>query len=391
MNIKYFDNAATTRVKDEVLNEMLPFFGIEFGNPSSMYSIGRNAKRAIEQARRRVANLINCNANEIYFTGGGSESDNTALKGIAHSYKNKGNHIITSKIEHHAILNSCKALEQEGFRVTYLNVDKNGMVDLEELKNSINKDTILISVMFANNEIGTIQPIYEIGKIAKAHNIIFHTDAVQACGNVPIDVNNMGIDMLSLSGHKLYGPKGIGALYVRNGIQFNKLIDGGHQEKNKRAGTENVPGIVGLGKACKLAKDNLEQHMIYLKELRDYYISNVEEKIPYVVFNGSRENRLPGNANFSFKFVDGGSLLLNLDQKGICASSGSACSTGDPKPSHVLIAIGLSSDMANGALRVTFGDDNTLGDVDFLIENLVQIVKRLREMSPEYEEFLNVK
>ena len=391
MNIRYFDNAATTRVKDEVLHDMLPYFGIEFGNPSSMYSIGRSAKRAIEQARKQVADLLNCNADEIYFTGCGSESDNTALKGIAHSNKNKGNHIITSKIEHHAILNTCKTLEKEGFRVTYLDVDNNGIVDLEELKNSICDETILISIMFANNEIGTIQPIEEIAKIARKHNIIFHTDAVQACGNIKIDVKSLGIDMLSLSGHKLYGPKGIGALYVKKEINFDKLIDGGHQEKDKRAGTENVAGIVGLGKACKLANENLEKHMMHLKELRDYYISNVEKKIPYVVLNGSREKRLPGNANFSFKYVDGSSLLLNLDQKGICASSGSACSTGDPAPSHVLMAIGLPSNIANGALRVTFGDDNTISDVDFLIDNLAQIVKRLREMSPEYEYFLNVK
>ena len=275
--------------------------------------------------------------------------------------------------------------------MTYLNVDNNGIVDLEELKNSICDETILISIMFANNEIGTIQPIEEIAKIAKKHNIIFHTDAVQACGNIKIDVKSLGIDMLSLSGHKLYGPKGIGALYVKKGINFDKLIDGGHQEKDKRAGTENVAGIVGLGKACKLANENLEKHMIHLKELRDYYISNVEKKIPYVVLNGSREKRLPGNANFSFKYIDGSSLLLNLDQKGICASSGSACSTGDPAPSHVLMAIGLPSNIANGALRVTFGDDNTISDVDFLIDNLVQIVERLREMSPEYEHFLNVK
>lgn len=381
MEIKYFDNAATTRVKDEVINEMIPYFGIEFGNPSSMYSIGRSAKRAIEEARIRTAELINCNPNEIYFTGCGSESDNTAIKGIAHSNKNRGNHIITSKIEHHAILNSCKTLEQEGFNVTYINVNKEGIVDLEELKNAINEHTILISIMFANNEIGTIQPIEEISKIAKAHNIIFHTDAVQACGNIPIDVKRQGIDMLSMSGHKLHAPKGIGALYVKKGIEFSKLIDGGHQEKDKRAGTENVAGIVGLGKACKLAKENLDKHMEKLVFLRDYYISEVEKKIPNVVLNGAREKRLPGNANFSFEFTEGESLLLNLDQKGICASSGSACSTGEPSPSHVLMAIGLPSDIAKGALRVTFGDDNTKEDVDYLVKNLQEIVERLRENS----------
>ena len=381
MEIRYFDNAATTRVKDEVINEMIPYFGMEFGNPSSMYSIGRSAKRAIEEARIRTAELINCNPNEIYFTGCGSESDNTAIKGIAHSNKNRGNHIITSKIEHHAILNSCKTLEQEGFNVTYINVNKEGIVDLEELKNAINEHTILISIMFANNEIGTIQPIEEISKIAKAHNIIFHTDAVQACGNIPIDVKRQGIDMLSMSGHKLHAPKGIGALYVKKGIEFSKLIDGGHQEKDKRAGTENVAGIVGLGKACKLAKENLDKHMEKLVFLRDYYISEVEKKIPNVVLNGAREKRLPGNANFSFEFTEGESLLLNLDQKGICASSGSACSTGEPSPSHVLMAIGLPSDIAKGALRVTFGDDNTKEDVDYLVKNLQEIVERLRENS----------
>ena len=381
MNIRYFDNAATTKVKDEVINSMIPYFGIEYGNPSSMYGIGRSAKRAIEEARRNVAELINCEPNEIIFTGSGSESDNTALKGIAKANRNKGNHIITSKIEHHAILNSCKTLEKEGFRVTYLNVDKDGFVDLEELENSITKDTILISIMFANNEIGTIQPIEEISKIAKRHNIIFHTDSVQACGNVPIDVKNMGIDMLSLSGHKLYGPKGIGALYVRKGINFNKFIDGGHQEKDRRAGTENVPGIVGLGKACKLAKRNLNNHMVILKNLRDYYISEVENKIPNVKLNGAREKRLPGNANFSFEGIDGQALLLNLDQVGICASSGSACNTGSSQASHVLVAIGLGAELAYGSLRATFGEDNTKEDVDFLVNNLDRIVKKLRTNS----------
>lgn len=391
MDIKYFDNAATTKVKDEVIKEMFPYFGVEFGNPSSLYSIGRSAKRALEEARNRVADLINCDAKEIYFTGCGSESDNTALKGIAHKYKNKGNHIITSKIEHHAILNSCKSLEKEGFRITYINVDDKGIIDLEELKKSITTDTILISIMFANNEIGTIQPIEKISRIAKSHNIIFHTDAVQACGNVPIDVKKMGIDMLSLSGHKINAPKGVGALYVKEGIKFNKIIDGGHQENDKRAGTENVAGIVGLGKACKLAKENLNKHMKYLESLRNYYISEVESKIPYVVLNGSKENRLPGNANFSFKFIEGEALLLNLDQKGICASSGSACSSGDSSPSHVLMAIGLPSEIAQGALRVTFGDDNTKEEVDYLVENLEEIVRRLREMSPSYEKFMKNK
>lgn len=386
MEIKYFDNAATTRVKEEVLNEMFPYFSKEYGNPSSIYALGRSAKKAVEEAREKVASLINCKPNEIYFTGCGSESDNTALKGIAYANIEKGKHIITSKIEHPAVLHSCQALEKQGFEITYLNVDKDGFVDLEELKNSIRKDTILISIMFANNEIGTIEPIEEIAQIAKNHNIIFHTDAVQATGNIPIDVQKMGIDMLSLSGHKLYGPKGIGALYVKTGIKFEKFMDGGHQERNKRAGTENVAAIVGLGKACELAKKNLSHHMEHLEEVRNYYISQVEEKIPYVKLNGSREKRLPGNANFSFEFVEGEALLLNLDLKGICASSGSACTSGSLDPSHVLVAIGLQSKMAQGSLRTTFGEDNTKEDVDFLVENLVEIVGRLRKMSPEYEE-----
>ena len=376
---RYFDNAATTKVKKEVLDEMIPCFEESFGNPSSMYTIGRKARRDIENARKDVANLINADPKEIIFTAGGSESDNTALKGIAHRYKEKGNHIITSKIEHHAILNSCKSLEKEGFKITYLNVDKDGIIDLEQLKQSITKDTILISIMFANNEIGTIEPIKEIGRIAKENNIIFHTDAVQACGNIPINVNELNIDLLSMSGHKLHAPKGTGALYIKRGIEIDSLIDGGHQEKGKRAGTENVPGIVGLGKACRIAKEELNTHMRYLKKLRDYYISEVEKRIPDVLFNGSRDFRLPGNANFSFKNVDGGAILLKLDQLGISASSGSACSTGDPEPSHVLTAIGLDKDTAKSALRVTFGEDNTIEDVDYLINNLERIVYMLRK------------
>ena len=379
MGSRYFDNAATTKVKKEVLDEMIPCFEESFGNPSSMYTIGRKARRDIENARKDVANLINADPKEIIFTAGGSESDNTALKGIAHRYKEKGDHIITSKIEHHAILNSCKSLEKEGFKITYLNVDKDGIIDLEQLKQSITKDTILISIMFANNEIGTIEPIKEIGRIAKENNIIFHTDAVQACGNIPINVNELNIDLLSMSGHKLHAPKGTGALYIKRGIEIDSLIDGGHQEKRKRAGTENVPGIVGLGKACRIAKEELNTHMRYLKKLRDYYISEVEKRIPDVLFNGSRDFRLPGNANFSFKNVDGGAILLKLDQLGISASSGSACSTGDPEPSHVLTAIGLDKDTAKSALRVTFGEDNTIEDVDYLINNLERIVYMLRK------------
>ena len=391
MKIRYFDNAATTRVKEEVLNEMLPYFSEQYGNPSSLYSIGRSAKKKVEEARKKVAKLVNCNPNEIYFTGCGSESDNTAIKGIAYANKNRGKHIITSKIEHPAVLHTCQMLEKNGFKVTYLDVDKNGIINLEQLRNSIRNDTILISIMYANNEIGTIQPIAQISRIAKMYNIVFHTDCVQACGNVPIDVKKIGIDMLSMSGHKLYAPKGIGALYVKNGIEFEKIMDGGHQEKNKRGGTENVPGIIGLGKACELANINLENHMKHLQELRDYYIKQVEEKIPYVYLNGSREKRLPGNANFSFQFIEGESLLLNLDAKGICASSGSACTSGSTEPSHVLTAIGLDKDIAQASLRVTFGEDNTKEDVDYLVENLIEVVNKLRGMSPEYNEFVRNK
>ena len=380
MDIKYFDNAATTRVKEDVLEEMLPYFTERYGNPSSMYTKGRETRKAVEEARTKVAALINCKPNEIYFTGCGTESDNMAIKGVAYANWRKGKHIITSKIEHPAILHTCQNLQNHGFEVTYLDVDKNGFINLDEFKNAIRNDTILISIMFANNEIGTIQPIHEIAQIAKMYNIIFHTDSVQACGNVPIDVQKMGIDMLSLSGHKLYAPKGIGALYVRNGIQFEKFMDGGHQEKNKRAGTENVPGIIGLGKACELAKNNLNNHMKHLQEMRDYYISQVKERIPNIKLNGSLEKRLPGNANFSFEGIDGESLLLNLDAKGICASSGSACTTGSTSPSHVLLAIGLSPESANGALRTTFGEENTKEDVDYLVENLAEIVERLRKM-----------
>lgn len=381
MEIRYFDNAATTKVKEEVLKEMFPYFSVEYGNPSSMYSIGRSAKKAMENARKRVAELINCQPKEIYFTSCGSESDNMALKGIAYANKEKGNHIITSKIEHPAILSSCKALEKQGYKITYLNVDENGYIDINELENAINKDTILISIMFANNEIGTIEPIEQISKIAKKHNIIFHTDAVQACGNIKIDVKDMGIDMLSLSGHKINAPKGVGALYVREGIEFDRFLDGGHQEKNKRAGTENVAEIVGLGKACEIAKNNLELHKKKLKELRDFYINQVEEKIENIKLNGPRDNRLPGNANISFKGVNGSELLLKLDEKGICASAGSACSTGSSSPSHVLTSIGLDSKTAEGTLRVSFGEENSKEDVEYLVENLENIVTELRKKS----------
>ena len=379
MGSKYFDNAATTKVKKEVLETMLPYYKTEFGNPSSAYTIGRRAKRAIEEARKKVAQLLNSNNKEIFFTGGGSESNNTSLKGIAHKYKEKGNHIITSKIEHPSVLNTCKELENEGFAITYLNVNSEGIVDLNQLKNSINNNTILISIMFANNEIGTIEPIEEISKIAKENGIIFHADAVQACGNLNIDVEKLGIDLLSLSGHKLYGPKGIGVLYIKDGIEIESLIKGGHQEKGFRAGTENVAGIVGLGKACELANDNLNTHMRYLKKLRDYYISEIERRIPNIRLNGEREERLPGNANFSFEGVEGSSVLLKLDELGISVSSGSACSTGNTNPSHVLTAIGLDEKIAKSALRTTFGEDNTIEDVDYLVNSIERIIYEFRK------------
>lgn len=379
--IRYFDHAATTATKEEVLKEMLPFFSLNYGNASSMYSIGRKSRKAVEEARQRTAHAIGADTKEIYFTSCGSESDNLSLKGVAYANRNKGNHIITTKIEHPAVLHTCEHLEKEGFRVTYLKVNEEGLVDLNELENAICKETILISVMFANNEIGTIQPIKEIGEIAKKHQIYFHTDAVQAIGNVRIDVKEYHIDLLSMSAHKFYGPKGMGALYVKTGVNFEKIQDGGHQERNMRAGTENVAGIVGLGKAIELAYENFDTYNEKLTNLRDYYISQIQEKIPHTKVNGDRTKRLPGNANISFEFVDGEALLLNLDMKGICASSGSACTSGSLDPSHVLVAIGLPPKMANGALRVTFGDDNTKEDVDYLVDSLVEIVEKLRETS----------
>lgn len=374
MEIRYFDNSATTMVKEEVINAMFPYLSVQYGNPSSIYSIGRNAKRAIEEARKRVASLINCKPEEIYFTSCGSESDNTALKGIAYLNENKGKHIITSKIEHPAILHSCQNLEKHGFDVTYLDVDEKGFVNLESLKSSIREDTILISIMFANNEIGTIEPIKEIAEIAHSNNIIFHTDAVQAVGNIPIDVQKMGIDMLSLSGHKIYAPKGIGALYVKKGIEFERFMDGGHQEKNKRAGTENVAEIVGLGKAAEIAEKNLIEYQKKLRELRDYCLGEIKKNIPNIHINGTMEKRLPGNINVSFNNIDSNELLFRLDGFGICASGGSACSSGDNSPSHVLTAIGVPSELARSAVRFTFGDFNSKDDVDYLVKCLNKIV-----------------
>ncbi len=384
----YFDNSATTRTDDEVLKVMLPYFSESYGNPSSIYKIGRDNKKAIEDSREKVANVLNCEPQEIYFTAGGSESDNMALKGIAYANKNKDNHIITSKIEHPAILETCKQLEKEGFEVSYVGVDENGILDLEELKSAIKPTTTLISVMFANNEIGTIQPIKEIGELAKRRGIVFHTDAVQAIGSVRIDVQELNIDALSLSGHKFYGPKGIGALYIRKGIKFDKFINGGHQERNKRAGTENVPGIVGLGKAIEIAYRDLDEHTKQIKDLRDYYVSQVIKRIPYIKVNGDMKSRLPGNSNISFRFIEGEGLLLNLDLKGICASSGSACSSGSLDPSHVLLAIGLPHEIAHGSLRISIGKYNTKEEIDYLLDNLVEIVQRLRDMSPLWEKFV---
>lgn len=374
MEVRYFDNSATTRIKEEVLTEMFPYLSREYGNPSSLYSIGRKSKRAIEEARKRVASLINCKPEEIYFTSCGSESDNTALKGIAYENQNKGKHIITSKIEHPAILHSCQNLENKGFEVTYLDVDKDGFVNLGTLENSIRPDTILISIMFANNEIGTIEPIEEIAKIAHKNGIIFHTDAVQACGNIPIDVQKMDIDMLSLSGHKIYAPKGIGALYVKKEIEFERFMDGGHQEKNKRSGTENVAEIVALGKACQIAEKNMETYQNKLQTLRNYCLEKMKKNFSNIHINGTMEKRLPGNINVSFEGQNATEILYKLDEMGICASGGSACSSGDNSPSHVLTAIGLPSELAKGAIRFTFGDFNTKDDVDYLVKMLEKIL-----------------
>lgn len=376
MKIKYFDNAATTQVNQDVIKKMLPYFSIEYGNPSSLYSIGRRAKRALEEARRKIANIINCKPNEIYFTSCGTESDNLAIKGIAYANKEKGKHIITSKIEHPAVLNTCKELEEQGYKVTYLDVDQNGIVNVEQLKASIKTDTILITIMFANNEIGTIQPIEEIGKIAKENNIIFHTDAVQAMGNLKIDVKKLNINALSMSAHKFYAPKGIGALYVGEDVNFKQIQNGGHQEKNKRAGTENLAEIVGMSKALELIYKNFENHNNKIKELRDYYIEKIQSNIVDSKLNGDRINRLPGNANMSFKNINAEELLFELDDKGICASAGSACSSGSTSPSHVLTAIGLPPEWANGTLRVTIGMNNTKEEVDYLINALVEIVNK---------------
>lgn len=384
----YVDNAATTKVAPEVLEAMTPHFNSVYGNPSSIYAEGQEAKAAIEKAREQVATAIGANAKEIYFTGSGSEADNWAIRSVAKTLKDKGNHIITSAVEHHAVLHTCQDLEKEGFEVTYLPVDEYGMVSVEDVKAAIKDTTILITIMFANNEIGTIMPIAEIGKIAKEKGVIFHTDAVQAIGMVPIDVNEMNIDMLSLTGHKFHGPKGSGALYVRKGIKLASFITGGAQERGRRAGTENVPGIVGLGKAIEMATADIPKKAEYLKTLRDAYIKKVLDNVPYSRLNGHPEKRLPGNANISFEFIEGEGILLFLDMNGISASSGSACTSGSLDPSHVLLAIGLKHEQAHGSLRVTFDTENTMEEVEKIAETVKAIVERLRSMSPLYETFM---
>ncbi len=384
----YMDNAATTPVKPEVLDAMLPYFTEKFGNPSSIYSISSENKKAITDAREVIAKTINTTPENIYFTAGGSESDNWALKATADAYASKGKHIITTKIEHHAILHTCEYLETKGFEITYLDVDENGLVKLDELTAAIRPDTILISVMFANNEIGTIEPIAEIGKIAHEHGVLFHTDAVQAYTQVPIDVEAMNIDMMSTSGHKINGPKGIGFLYIRKGVKIKSFIHGGAQERHRRAGTENVTGIIGLAKAAEIATANMKERTAEEIKVRDHLIERIEKEIPYAKLNGDRVKRLPNNVNFSFQFVEGESMLILLDSKGICASSGSACTSGSPDPSHVLLAIGLPHEIAHGSLRLTISDQITMEDADYVVDNLKEIVNHLREMSPLYEDFI---
>lgn len=381
----YMDNAATTKIKPEVLEVMVSCLENEYGNPSSIYKIGRSSKKVLEESRETIAKAIGATSRELFFTSGGSESDNWAIKGIADAQKNKGNHIITTKMEHHAVLHPCEYLEKNGFEVTYLDVDEHGLVDLEQLKESIKKETILISVIFANNEVGTIQPIKEIGEIAKANNVVFHTDAVQAIGHVDIDVEDLNIDLLTMTAHKIYGPKGIGALYIRKGVNIKPLIHGGAQEKRRRAGTENIPSIVGFAKAVELATANIAEDNKKLTKLRDKLISEIEKNIDHIKLNGHPEKRLPGNVNFSFEYIEGESLLLSLDMLGISASSGSACTSGSLDPSHVLLCMGLPHEIAHGSLRLSLGDFNTEDEIPYVVENLVTIVDRLRQMSPLYE------
>lgn len=382
----YLDNAATTKMDDAVFKEMIPYLKDNYGNPSSAYKIGRDNKEIIENARKEVAEILNANPSEIYFTSGGSEADNMALKGIALENIDKGKHIITSKIEHPAVLDTCKELEREGFEISYIGVDENGIVDLTELENKIRKDTILISIMLANNEIGTIQPIKKISEIAKKNNILFHTDSVQAVGNIKIDVQDMNIDALSLSAHKFYGPKGMGVLYLKDGVRFRKYLNGGHQERNRRAGTENVAGIVGLSKAMSLSYENLEENNKRTIELRDYFINEIKKNIEKIKINGDLENRLPGNINVSFEFVEADNILYELDKRGIYISTGSACTTGSIESSHVLRAIGLSDAMAHATIRISIGKYNTREEIDHTIKCLIEIVDNLRRLSPLYFE-----
>lgn len=386
----YLDNAATTRVRPEVVEEMLPYFTENYGNPSAIYSFAGKANAAVEEARNVIAKAINAKKEEIYFTNGGTESDNWALKATAEAYGVKGKHIITTGIEHHAILHTLEYLEKRGFEVTYLPVDENGFVSLTELEESIREDTILITVMAANNEIGTLEPIKEIGEIAHKHGVLFHTDAVQAYGHIPLDVEEMNIDLLSASGHKIGGPKGIGFLYIRKGVKILSFLHGGGQERGRRAGTLNVPGAVGMAKATSLALSHLEESTEKMKELRDYYFERVEKEIPYIKINGDRRKRLPNNTNVSFRFIEGESLLILLDREGICGSSGSACTSGSLDPSHVLLAIGLPHEIAHGSLRLTLSEDTTKEEIDYTIEKLKQIVDRLRSMSPLYEDFIRM-
>ena len=382
----YMDNAATTRVKDDVFEAMLPYFKEMYGNPSSIHSFGREAKKAVEYARGQVARAINAQKEDIYFTGGGTEADNWIVKGAAFGQRRKGNHIITSAIEHHALLHTCQWLEKQGFRVTYLPVDGDGLVNPEDLEKAITKDTILVSIMFANNEIGTLQPIAELSRIAHAHGAIFHTDAVQAVGAVPIDVQAMGIDALSMAAHKFYGPKGVGALYIRRGVRIDVNQQGGAQERSRRGGTENLPGIVGMGKAIEMATENLPEHMARQTALRDKLIDGILERIPEVRLNGHRTKRLPNNVNVSIRYIEGEALLLRLDLAGVAASSGSACTSGSLDPSHVLLGIGLPHEIAHGSLRLTLGDFNTEAEVDYVLDKLPDIVRILRDMSPLFHQ-----
>ena len=384
----YLDNAATTKPAPEAVQAMLPYLEDNFGNPSAFYSFAKKAEQAVDQARKVIAEAIGAKTEEIYFTGGGSESDNWALVATAEANEKKGKHIITSAIEHHAVLHTCEYLEKRGFEVTYVGVDEDGVVKLDELKAAIRPDTILISIMAANNEIGTIQPLKEIGAIAKEHKVLFHTDAVQAFGHIPINVDEMNIDMLSASGHKIHGPKGIGVMYIRRGVKIGAFIHGGAQERRRRAGTHNVPGIVGMGKATELALEHMDEAAKKVSGLRDYLIEKVMAEVPYTKLNGHRTNRLPNNANFSFSFIEGESLLIMLDQAGICGSSGSACTSGSLDPSHVLMAIGLPHEIAHGSLRLTLSEETTREELDYTVDTLKGIIKRLRDMSPLYEDFV---